>query len=105
MPRVLRSIPAALAALLLAAHFYRGSAWGAASVCVVAAALSFVRRPLVAAAVRVGLACGSAVWIVTAWRIAQGRIATGTPYLRMVVIMSVVAAFTVLAACVLPEAK
>jgi hypothetical protein len=102
---VLRSIPAALAALLLAAHFYRAAEMIPAFLCLAAIVLMFVRLPWVVLALRVGLAAGAVVWLITAWRIAQARMDSGTPYLRMLAILGAVAAFTAIAAWTLPGAR
>lgn len=95
---ILRSIPAVLALLLLAAHFYRAAALAPAAVCVAAIALIFVRRRWSVFILRVALAAGTVVWLATAWQIAQHRMAAGKPYLRMAVILGAVAAFTAFAA-------
>jgi len=105
MARFLRSIPAVLAALVLAAHFYRAAAVVPAVLCVAAVALPFVRRPWAVSALRLGLAAGSVVWIVTAWRIARTRMDAGMPYLRMLAILGAVAVFTAIAAWVLPGVR
>jgi len=102
---VLRSIPSVLAALLLAAHFYRAAALVPAAFCVAAVALVFIRHPSAVLALRIGLAAGTVVWLVTAWRIAQARMDAGTPYLRMLAILTAVAAFTAVAAWILPGAR
>jgi hypothetical protein len=102
---VLRSIPAVLALLLLAAHFYRAAAFVPAGLCVAAVALVFVRRPWAVSTLRLGLAAGTGVWLVTAWRIAQQRIAAGMPYLRMLVILGAVAAFTAMALWIFPVSR
>ena len=98
MARVWRSIPAVLALLLLAAHFYRDADFVPAALCVAAIALVFFRRRWAVVSLRVGLAAGTVVWIVTAWRIAQHRMADREPYLRMALILGAVAAFTAFAA-------
>ena len=103
--RFLRSIPAALAALLLAAHFYRASALVPAALCVAAIGLLFIRRRAALLAMRLGLAVGSIVWMVTAWRIARTRMNAGEPYIRMLAILGAVGLFTAIAAWVLPEAR
>ena len=102
MARVWRSIPAVLALLLLAAHFFRAAAFVPAGLCVAAVALVFVRRSWAASTLQLGLAAGTVVWIVTAWRIAQQRMAAGMPYLRMLAILGAVAAFTGIAAWIFP---
>lgn len=103
MALALRSLPAALAALVLSAHFYRDGSIVLAVACVAGAVLAFVRTPWAALAVRSGLVTGVIVWALTAWRIARFRMAEGTPYVRMLVILGAVAAFTALAAWMLPQ--
>ena len=98
MPRVFRSVPAVLALLLLAAHFYRNAAVVPAVVCVAAIALVFVKRPWAVWALRLALAAGTVIWMVTAWRIARDRMDAGMPYLRMLAILGAVAVFTAIAA-------
>jgi len=105
MPRVLRSVPAVLALLLLAAHFYRNAAVLPAVVCIAAGALVFVKRPWAVWALRLGLAAGTVIWMVTAWRIARDRMDAGMPYLRMLAILGAVALFTALAAWIFPAAR
>ena len=95
---MLRLFPAVLALLLLAAHFYRAASVVPAGLCVAAVALVFMKRPWAVLAVRLGLAAGTIVWIVTAWRIARDRMNAGMPYLRMLAILGAVAAFTAIAA-------
>lgn len=95
---MLRSIPAVLALLLLAAHFYRDASVLLAVVCVAAIGLMFVRRRWAVGTLKIGLAAGTVVWIVTAWRIAQQCMGVGMPYLRMLAILGAVAAFTAFAA-------
>ena len=102
---MLRSIPAVLALLLLAAHFFRAAAFVPAGLCVAAIALVFVRRSWAVSTLRLGLAAGTGVWIVTAWRIAQQRMAAGMPYLRMLAILGAVAAFTVFALWIFPAPR
>ncbi len=104
MAAILRTIPAILAALLLGAHFLRAQNLPLlmASLALVPL-LSVPRRP-VRLLCRIGLTAGIAEWGLTAWRIAQFRIVHGEPYLRMLVILISVAAFTAAAAWLLPQA-
>jgi hypothetical protein len=95
---VLRSILAILALVLLAAHFYRAAAFVPAGLCAAAVALVFVKRRWAVLSLQLGLTAGAVVWIVTAWRIAQERMAAGKPYLRMLAILGAVAVFTAVAA-------
>ena len=99
---MLRSIPALLALLLLAAHFYRAAALVPAGLCVAAVALLFVKRRWAVLSLQLGLTAGAVVWLVTAWQIAQERMAAGAPYIRMLVILGLVAAFTAFAAYLRP---
>jgi len=105
MARVWRLIPAVLALLLLAAHFLRAVAIVPAVLCVAAIALVFVKRPWAVLALRLGLAAGTVVWIVTAWRIARDRMDAGMPYLRMLAILGAVAVFTAIAAWIYPVSR
>ena len=104
MTRWLRTIPAAIAMLLLAAHFFRGGALAMVVTCAAATVLAFVRHPLADLVVRAALVAGVLVWAHTAWALAQARLSEGRPYLRMVVILGAVAAFTALSAWLLPRA-
>ncbi len=91
-------LPAALSALVLAAHFLRGGNY-----LVVLALLAFVpllavRRRWVPVVVRLTLWLGAAVWLYTLARFAAERMRLGEPWLRLAVILGGVAAFTALSA-------
>lgn len=101
---VLKSLPAALASLLLAAHFLRSGALPLVLACLVLLALCFVRRPWARITVRSALAAAVAVWLMTAWRLAGLREAAGQPAGRLWLILGAVAAFTAFAAWLLPPA-
>jgi len=97
MPALLL-VPAALAALLLAAHFYRaGALWGVA-LAVALVALLPVRRPWAARTVQAGLVLGALEWVRTLATFAAVRVSTGQPYVRMALILGAVALVTALAA-------
>lgn len=87
-----------LAALLLAAHFYRGGLTVAAGLALGLGALAFVRRRWARRWLQAGLAAGVVVWLHTAWVLATGRIGQGQPYGRLLAILGAVAAVTALAA-------
>ena len=99
---MLRALPAALAVLLLAAHFTRSGCLPFVLACLVLLPLCFVRRPWAVIAVRSALAVGVLIWLNTAWRLAGARAAAGEPSARMWLILGAVAAFTALAAWLLP---
>ena len=97
MPALLLA-PAALAALLLAAHFYRaGALWGVALAAALVALLP-VRRPWAARVAQAGLVLGALEWIRTLAAFAAVRVTMGQPYVRMALILGAVALVTALAA-------
>jgi len=97
MPALLLA-PAAIASLLLAAHFYRaGALWGVVLAAAVVA-LPLVRKPWAARAAQVGLALGAVEWMRTLAMFAAVRISLGQPFLRMALILAAVALVTALAA-------
>ena len=89
-----------LAALLLAAHFYRAGLWPLAIVSIAALALLFVRRPWAARALQAGLLIGAVEWLRTLAVFAAQRMSLGQPWLRLAVILGTVALLTALAALV-----
>jgi hypothetical protein len=91
--------------LVLGAHYFRGASYLATAVCLLMPVLFFPRRPWTVRASRVVLAAACVAWIVTAVRLAEARRAFGEPYARMVLILVCVAAFTALAALLLPGAE
>ncbi len=96
---LLRLLPPALAAIILAAHFYRaGSLAAAAALGLVV--LTFVPRTFAARVVQVGLVAGAVEWGFTLWRLVELRQATGAPYARLALILGAVAVATALSALV-----
>jgi hypothetical protein len=98
MKKVLLYLPIVLALLLLAAHFLR---YGNTVIVVGIAALSgllFVRRAWAARIIQLVLVAGTVEWLRTLAMLVQERMALGAPYLRMAVILGLVAAVTAFAA-------
>jgi len=95
---VLRLLPPALAALVLAAHFYRAGNLVLAGAALVLVGLLFVPRAWAARVVQVGLVAGAVEWLLTLWRLVEMRQAMGQPYARLAAILAVVALFTALSA-------
>jgi hypothetical protein len=93
-----RLLPAVLALLIIAAHFYRAELPFMVPVCVGLLALLLVRLAWVPAVVALALALGTGEWLRTLLVLASERIATGQPYTRLVVILIAVALLTLLAA-------
>ena len=88
----------ALALLLLAAHFFHAGAGLVAAVCIMLIALLFVPRRWAGRAVQLVLAAGVVEWVLTAYTLAQLRLRHDEPYVRLLVILGVVAVFTAAAA-------
>jgi hypothetical protein len=91
-----RLLPAALALLVLGAHFLRAGQLALVSVTLAVALLLFVRRPWAARAVEGALALGAVEWLRTLALLAGERRAAGTPTLRMTLILTSVALATAL---------
>ncbi|MCU0764817.1 MAG: hypothetical protein MUF32_02035 [Burkholderiaceae bacterium] len=89
-----------LALLLLAAHFYRADWLAPALLSAALTLLLAVPRAWAARAVQLALVAGAIEWLRTLAAIVALRMATGQPYLRLVLILGGVAAFTLLAAWV-----
>lgn len=92
--------PVVLAGVVLGAHFYRAGAMLGVVASVLLIALAFVRRPWAPRIVQAGLVLGALEWLYTMASFAAMRIATGQPYVRMVVILAAVTLVTAVAALV-----
>jgi hypothetical protein len=93
-----RLLPAVLALLVIAAHFYRAELPFLVPVCVGLVALAFVRLAWVPAVLALALALAAGEWLRTLLLLVSERIEAGQPYLRLVVILLAVTLFTLLAA-------
>jgi hypothetical protein len=93
-----RLLPAVLALLVIAAHFYRAELPFLVPVCVGLVALAFVRLAWVPAVLALALALATGEWLRTLLMLVSERIEAGQPYLRLVLILLAVALFTLLAA-------
>ena len=98
--RVLAMALPAVALLLLAAHFQRAGLYPLVAVSIALIGLSFVTDAWARRVLQVALLVGAAEWLRTAWVLAAHRAAMGLPYARMLVILCVVAAITLVAAVV-----
>ncbi|HSB63091.1 MAG TPA: hypothetical protein VLJ18_02950 [Thermoanaerobaculia bacterium] len=92
----LRLLPAALALLVLGAHFLRAGHLALVATALAAIALLFVRRASAARIVQVALGLGVLEWLRTLALLAAERRAAGAPYLRMTLILAGVALATAL---------
>ena len=86
--------PVILSMLILAAHFSRA---GNSVLMIISLALPlilFIRHSLIVRIMQAALLLGTIEWIRTAYVFASARAETGQPWLRLVIIIGVVAIFT-----------
>ena len=95
-----RLLPVIFSALIMSAHFSRAYQNELAIVCLLLPFLLFIRKQWVARIFQILLVIGSLIWIKTAWTLAQVREAQGESWIRLVIILSIVALFTGLSALV-----
>lgn len=96
--------PAALAALLLAAHFLRSFDFLAVGVCVALPCLLLTHRAWAVRVVQAGLGFGALIWLYTAEQLIADRLARSEPFVRLSIILGAVAALTLSAAALLETA-
>jgi hypothetical protein len=92
--KVLLYIPIILSLIVFAAHFLRSGCLPVAAGALGLIALLGVRRPWVARLVQIVLVVGALEWVRTLMSLAMARSRQGEPFLRMTVILGVVAAVT-----------
>ena len=97
-------IPVVLSALAMAAHLTR--AWGltVGLLALTPLVLLAIRRPWVPRVLQVLLLVGAAEWVRTVAALAEIRLATGMPWMRMVMILGGVTLVTALSAWVFEAA-
>jgi hypothetical protein len=107
MKKVLIYIPVVLSLVVLGAHFMRYGQFVGVFGALVLMVLLFVRRTWVARLMQVVLILGALEWSHTIYELALVRAAQGQPFTRMVIILGVVAAVTLLSALLFehPEMK
>ncbi len=93
-------LPPVLSVLVLAAHFLRTGDFLVVAALLALIPLLFVRARWVVRVAVGTLWLGSAVWVYTAARFTLERLRFGMPWLRMVLILGGVAAFTALSSLV-----
>ncbi|HET9024931.1 MAG TPA: hypothetical protein VFN64_10185 [Burkholderiaceae bacterium] len=102
MPIALLVFPS-LAAILLAAHFYRAGHVALAALSVGALVLLAVPRAWAARLLQLALLAGAFEWLRTLAMFASTRMALGQPYLRLTLILVAVAVFTAVSAAVFQQ--
>lgn len=101
MTTFFRLLPAALAALLLGAHFYRARQLVLVAAALVVLALVFVARRGAVRAAQLALFAGAFEWLRALQSFAELRAAAGAPWTRLAWILGGVAVFTGVAALLL----
>ena len=97
---LLRLLPVILSMLVLGAHFYRAGHLLLACGALLALGLLFIRRPLAVRLMQGLLVAGAVEWLATAVRLVMFRQAEGLPWLRLALILGLVALCTLLSALV-----
>ena len=95
---ILQVFPIVLSFLILAAHYLRSGDPLLTGVSVLLPLLMVVRRPWAARLVQAALLLGTLEWVRTLIGLARVRAQFDQPYLRMALILGVVAAVTALSA-------
>jgi hypothetical protein len=91
-------LPAILSLLTLGAHFFRARNWPGLGVVLLLLILLAVRRPAAGRIVAIALMLGVVEWVRTAVSIGSWRASQGLPWVRMAVILGIVAVVTGLSA-------
>ncbi len=99
----MRFVPAVIASLLLAAHFFRSGNWLLVLASLGVSFLPLISRPEARLAHRLLLLAGACEWIRTSVALIAVRVQLGEPWTRMVVILGTVALFTAASALLLPR--
>ena len=94
----LQLTPVVISCLLMGAHFLRSGHIFVTAFCVLFIGVLFIRRPMAARAVQVGLVLAAGEWVYTTFVLASSR-GPGEPWVRLVVILGAVTLFTLGAAC------
>ncbi len=95
-----RLLPVIFSMLMLGAHFYRAGHLLLAGGVMLSLGLLCIRRPLLAWLMQGLLVAGAVEWLFTAVRLVMFRQAQGLPWLRLAVILGLVALCTLLSALV-----
>jgi len=87
-----------LSLAVLGAHFLRDGNTPFVAACLILIGLLPVRHIVVARLVQIALVLGAAEWLWTLYRLLEARVALEQPFVRMTVILVVVAAITLCSA-------
>lgn len=103
--RILSVTLTALSAILIAAHFYRGGSYVLAAMGLIFPAILLFRSRAAVRTVQVLLLVAAAEWVRTAAVLALERQAMGQPWLRMALILGLIAAISAASALLLERAE
>jgi len=98
MKKALAFTPIVLSLVVLGAHFLRYGYYPGVFISLALIGLLFLRRPWVARFFQLVLILGGIEWLRTGYALVQMRAAHGEPFTRMILILAVVAAFTMCSA-------
>jgi len=93
-------LPVMISFLLLAAHFYRAGQAILAGLCIAVLALLLLKETWVPRFFQIALMLAALEWIRTLYIFAQIRIESGQPWVRLAIILGLVALLTALSALV-----
>ncbi|MCP4131967.1 MAG: hypothetical protein GY754_13400 [bacterium] len=97
---VLKLIPVFISFLLLGAHFFRTGLLPFVVLCMVLSFFLFVKEAWAARLLQIFLIIGAYEWVRTLLTFTDERLAMGRPWIRLVIILGMVALFTGLSALV-----
>ena len=103
----LRLMPVLISTLFLAAHFFRARNFPLLALAVGVAVILLISRKWVPRVVQIAMILGGAEWVRTTVVLASARAAAGQAWIRLAVILGVVALFTMCSGLVfrLPRLK
>lgn len=101
----IRLLPVILSFLLLGAHFLRAGLVPLTALCVALPLLLLLRKTWVPLLFQLLLLLAAIEWLRTIYAVAQVRIAMGDSWMRMAIILGVVALFTALSGLVFRNRK
>ena len=97
---ILRLLPVIFSFLILSAHFSRQGSPILSILCLLIPLLFFIKRAWVARSIQILLVIGSIEWIRALFVYASQRQDSGEPYIRLIIILGIIALFTGLSALV-----
>ncbi len=100
-----RLLPVIFSFLILSAHFSRGELIVLSIICLLIPLLLFIKQVWIVRLIQILLIFGSIEWIRTLFIYVNDRQAVGEPYIRLVIILGIVALLTGLSALIFRNRK